>query len=56
MYALSAHLVVRADLGARESDELLLRVTKLLKSRHHIAHATLQIETEEFVHHVEHCG
>jgi cobalt-zinc-cadmium efflux system protein len=51
MYALSAHLVVDGNATApAQADALLQSVKEMLLREHHIAHSTLQIESEIYEH------
>jgi cobalt-zinc-cadmium efflux system protein len=50
LHALSAHIVVAEERSARESDLLLHQAKAMLLHRHHIAHSTLQIESERYQH------
>jgi len=50
MHALSAHVVVAADLSAGSHDALLTRLKEMLLTDYHIAHSTLQIESESYEH------
>jgi cobalt-zinc-cadmium efflux system protein len=50
MHALSAHVVVAADLSAGSHDALLTRMKEMLLSDYRIAHSTLQIESEHYEH------
>ena len=48
MHALSAHVVVADDAGSYDS--LLTRMKEMLLADYHIAHSTLQLETENYEH------
>jgi cobalt-zinc-cadmium efflux system protein len=50
MHALSAHVVVDADLPAGSHDALLTRIKQMLMRDYHIAHSTLQVESARYEH------
>ena len=50
MHALSAHVVVTADLPAGSHDELLTCIKQMLMERYAIAHSTLQVESAGYEH------
>lgn len=49
VYALSAHVVVREESVGR-NDQILSCIQSMLLDRFHVAHATLQIESESYSH------